>query len=322
MVIQISELARIPQKALVTDTRGLKVHFVVLCQMTDQTTSCHSGIDTVSQIVPDFQSTILLPGMLWCEAFIQWIVYLSNRAVYPPGWTDCKLYYFLFHFFAHYSSVLLIIMSVEKFIVMYFPLKAKLVCTLRTARWACLIGAIILIAFDAQFFITVEFQVNGSLKRCRYSNEEYAFVFEKIKSIIYSYGPFIFMVISSVAIASRFIYLKRNMGNGLESTNIAVNKSAIRGTSTLLLLSITFIILTGPVSIYPAVAKAPNQIVITVFVLVQYLNHGINAVLYCLVGSRFRTELLKTIKCFGNKANSKNVNRTTSVFIVNLNTDS
>ena len=165
--------------------------------------------------------------MLWCGALIQWIVYLTNRSVYPPGWTDCKLYYFLFHFFAHYSSVLLIIMSVEKFIVLYFPLKAKVVCTPKTARRACVISAIILIGFDAQFFFTVEFQTIGSLKRCGYSNEEYGFVFEKIKSIVYSYGPFIFMVISSIAIASRFIFLRRNMENkGLESANVAVNKLA------------------------------------------------------------------------------------------------
>ena len=276
----------------------------------------HSFLDCIR-----FSKYDLLIGMLWCGAFIQWIVHLTNRSVYPAGWTDCKLYYFLFHFFAHYSSVLLIIMSVEKFIVLYFPLKAKVVCTLRTARLACLISALIVIAFDVQFLFTVELQIIDSLQRCVYSNVEYGFVFEKIKSIIYSYGPFIFMVISSIAIASRFIYLKRNMENGLESTNIAVNKSAIRGTSTLLLLSITFIILTGPVSIYPAITNASNPIAMTVFILVQYLNHAINAVLYCIVGSRFRTELLKTIKC-GKEANSTNMNRTPSLFIVNLNTDS
>ena len=260
--------------------------------------------------------------MLWCGAFIQWIVHLTDRAVYPPGWTDCKLYYFLFHFFAHYSSILLIIMAVEKFIVLYFPFKAKVLCTLQSARRACLIGALISIAFDMQFFFTVEFLTVGSSKRCVYSNEEYGFVFQKIKSIIYSYAPFTFMVLSSIAIGIRFILLKSKMGNDLESTHIAVNKSAIRGTSTLLLLSITFIILTGPVSIYPATTNEPNKIVYTAVILIQYLNHGINAVLYCIVGSRFRTELMKTIKCCKKTVNSPRTNRTTSTFTIDLKTDS
>ena len=267
----------------------------------------------------NFSKHNLLSGVLWCGAFVQWIVHLTYGAVYPPGWTDCKLYYFLFHFFAHYSSIILIIMSVEKFIALYFPFKAKVVCTLQTARRASLISAFILIAFDMQFFFTVEFHTAGSLKECVCSNEKYGFVFEKIKSIVYSYGPFTFMVLSSVAIGIRFIFLKRKMGKDFESTNIAANKSTIRGTSSLLLLSITFIILPGPVSIYPATTNEPNQIVVTVFILTQYLNHSINAVLYCIVGSRFRTEAMKTIKCCRKTVNFTQINRATSAFTINLN---
>ena len=70
-------------------------------------------------------------------------------------------------------------MSVEKFIVLYFPFKAKSVCTLQTARRASLISAFILIVFDVQFFFTMEFHTAGSLKGCVYSNEKYGFVFEK-----------------------------------------------------------------------------------------------------------------------------------------------
>ena len=261
--------------------------------------------------------------MLWCRAFIQWIVHLTNRAVYPPGWTDCKLYYFLFHFFAHCSSVLLIIMSVEKFIVLYFPLKAKVVCTLRTVKWASFITAFLVIAFDVQFFFIQEYRKVDGLERCVYSNKEYGFLLENVKSIISSYGPFTFMILSSISIIVKFILFKREITKGPGSTSVVVNKSAIRGISTLLLLSITFIILTGPVSIYPTIVSLPSQIVMTALILVQYLNHAVNAVLYCVVGSRFRTELMKTITCCRNHSHSTQIdlNRTTSTYTIDLNTD-
>ena len=214
-------------------------------------------------------------------------------------------------------------MSVEKIIVLYAPLKAKVVCTLRTVKSASFITAFLVIAFDAQFFFIQEYRTIDGLERCVYSNEEYGLLLDKVKSIIFSYGPFTFMILSSISISVRFILLKREITKGVGSTGLVVNKSAIRGTSTLLLLSITFIILTGPVSVYPAITKAPDQIVFTALILVQYLNHAVNAVLYCVVGSRFRTELMKTIKCCRKNSNSTQIdlNRTTSTFTIDLNTD-
>ena len=45
---------------------------------------------------------------------------------------DCKLSYFLFHFGRHYSSMLLVLMSLEKCFAVYFPLKSKTVCTVKS----------------------------------------------------------------------------------------------------------------------------------------------------------------------------------------------
>ena len=110
--------------------------------------------------------------MLWCATFTEWIVDLTYGAVNPLSLTNCGTYHFFFYFFAHYSSTILIIMSVEKCFVLYFPFKAKVVCTLRTARWASLISAVLLIAFETQFFFIFEsVDING-LEVSMYSNEK------------------------------------------------------------------------------------------------------------------------------------------------------
>ena len=202
----------------------------------------------------------------------------------------------------------------------YYHVKAKVVCTLRTARWASLISDVLLIAFETQFFFIFEScDING-LEVCVYSNEKYASVIETMKSIVYSYVPFIMMGLTSFAIVIKFIMLKRNSGNGHESTNLAVNKSATRGTVTVFLPSITFITLTGPICIYGVITDKQVAVVIVVFLILQYLNHAVNAVLYCLVGSRFRTELMKTIKCCGKKDKPVQRNGSTPAFTISLNT--
>ena len=160
--------------------------------------------------------------MLWCGAFTEWIVDLTYGAVNPLSWINCGTYHFFLYFFAHYSSTILIIMSVEKWFVLYFPFKAKVVCTLLTARWASLISAVLLIAFETQFFFIFEsYDING-LEVCVYSNGKYGSVIETMKSIVYSYVPIIMMGLTSFAIVIKFIMLKINSGNGHESTNLAV----------------------------------------------------------------------------------------------------
>ena len=203
---------------------------------------------------------------------------LPYGAVNLPAWMNCGAYHFFFYFFAHYSSTILIIMSVEKCFVLYFPFKAKIVCTLQIARWASLISAVLLIAFEAQFFFIFEsYDING-IEICVYSNEEYGSVMETMKSVVYSYVPFAIMGLTSFAIVIKFIMLKRNSGH--ESTNLAVNKSATRGTVTVFLLSITFITLTGPICIYGVITDKDVALVSAVFLILQYMNHAVNAVLF------------------------------------------
>ena len=47
-------------------------------------------------------------------------------------------------------------MSVEKFFALYFPLKTKIVCTVKMAKKVTVCTSIIISAFDSQFFFIME----------------------------------------------------------------------------------------------------------------------------------------------------------------------
>ena len=107
------------------------------------------------------------------------------------------------------------------------------------------------------------------------------------------------MILCNSAIVYKFIIVKwKNKRGNTESTSQALSKSATTGTAMLLTISFAFIFLTGP--IWAANALWPDSIPVIVFkacLALQYLNHGINGILYCVIGSRFRNELKNLFRC-------------------------
>ena len=215
--------------------------------------------------------------------------------------------------------MLLVLMSIEKCFAVYFPLKSKTICTTRTAKWAtCIVGAV-LAGCDI-------FQVWGFRYRFIKSNGrhvcagkiDYGTIVSAVDSALYSFGPFMLMSITNLAIVLKFMRAKYKR-HSTESTNQALAKSATRGTSMVVTVSATFLILTAPTAMNQAllhVIHLGSNAMYQLFMnLTQYLNHNINGVLYCIVGSRFRNELLKLF-CRKKRPSDRSVTNM-SVFTIN-----
>ena len=105
------------------------------------------------------------------------------------------------------------------------------------------------------------------------------------------------ILLTNFAIALRFMRAKcRNIqSNSTESTNQALSKSATRGTAMVVTVSVTFLILRAPTAVHltinPLGIRFP--LYLAFMNLTQYLNNSINGVLYIIVGSKFRKELIE-----------------------------
>ena len=257
------------------------------------------------------QFCIYLLVVLWTEVLRTFLEELTRLKVDIFVWTGCKVGYFLMYFGLNFSSALLVIISIEKFIVLYFPFKTKTMCTVPIARRVSLATAVIFLTFDSQFIILGQMDNDQYGSYCHVENASpdyrevlYAYVIP----ILYSYGPFTLMILANVAILYKFIKAKYGSTfSGSQSTNQALSKSAIRGTAMLLTVSFTFIILTGPIAFANSVFQDANvpYVIYRSCIIAQYLNHGINGILYCISGSRFRNELRKTL-CLQKERASQN----------------
>ena len=242
----------------------------------------------------------LFLGVLWSEVLRRIIQNATDGEVDIFLWTNCKFAFFLMYFGFNYSSALLVIISVEKFLALYFPFKTKIICTVRIARRVSFITGVIFLAWDSQFVIMGKVASNiFGQKYCHYGNvslDYYKILWGILMPASYSYGPFAIMILANFTIIYKFMVTKIRNGNGhTESTNQSLSKSATRGTVMLLTISFAFMILTGPIVLLNSIWPNENYPYLSfeIAIILQYLNHAVNGFLYCLSGSRFRNELKK-----------------------------
>ena len=263
---------------------------------------------------------ILVSGVLWTGGFITWLSNLTNWRVDLDVLTHCKLIT-VFKFCRHYSSSLLVSMSVEKLFTLYFPLRTKSICTVSTAKKLTIASAVVFLLFNAQYLAIIGPTTSKyGYKFCISVNvpDSYLDILWQIDSTFYSFAPFTIMIIVNCMIIFKFMMTKwQNRRGGTESVSQALSKSAVKGTVMLLTVSTAFIILTGPYAIgYGVYGNDIPPMLYGPVILLQYLNHSINAVLYCITGSRFRHELMKVFGCYTPKRRSTSSTGTNSASIV------
>ena len=196
-------------------------------------------------------------------------------------------------------------MSVEKCIALYFPFKTRNICTVKTAKWASGIAFIIYFLLNFfWFFVVKQLKGDGGARyaACVYEDfyVKYALIYSKIDGVLYSFGPFAIMCLTNIAIIYKFIRAKmESKHGGTESTNQALSNVAMRRTAILITVTMTFIILTAPANIVYAITLNVHPLLDPFLCLFVALNHSINGLLYCIVGSKFRKELIATLRCIG-----------------------
>ena len=186
----------------------------------------------------------MFAGMLLIGAFTGWVGHLTRWTIDPFTWTNCKLGYFLYEFGSQYSSMLIAVMSIEKFFALYFPLKAKSYCTVGTAKWVTGILAFIMAGFNSPIFIWYK-SINNQCFITKHAN-----YFLMLNTSFYVLVPICFMLLANAAIIYKLMYIKYK---GISHTNESVSKSSTRGSVMVVTVSLAFIILTSPRAVNSAI---------------------------------------------------------------------
>ena len=186
---------------------------------------------------------------------------------------------------------------------------------MKRAKWSTGLLALIFLAYNVQYLVFYKSKVIDEVYSCLFINNKLLAVLDRIDSIIYSFGTFTIMLLVNCAIIAKFMQAKCEniVQNATHKTSQALNKYATKGTAMVVTVSVTFIVLTAPISIDQVTGRklTPYPLYYAFMTSMQYLNHSINGVLYCIVGTKFREEMIKLFKC-GRKTSSVNHRESTT----------
>ena len=129
--------------------------------------------------------------------------------------------------------------------------------------------------------------------------------FVMLNTLFYAMVPISFMLLANAAIIYKLMVIKYY---GMSQSNESVSKSSTRGSVMVISVSLAFIILTSP-RVVDNIIKlkfVTTSLRSLLVVSMQYLNHSINGILYCIFGEKFRNELGKIILLCQKKSRSGN----------------
>ena len=219
----------------------------------------------------------------------------------------CKLHALFTYIPIHCSAWILVAITAERVISVFFPFRSREIVTCRRAL-LLLAGIVVCVTgldLHSLWTYSIYTDTYGHISCTAGPNQSYHDFYTKyfvwIDAFVASYIPFCVMLISNIAIIIKLTQARIKRKSHM---NVHMKSSSGRGSMTLVLLTLNFVFLitTSPSVIFlsfqetfrgdgspHAMSKFYLAYVITG--VLSYCNSALNFVLYCLTGSRFRRDM-------------------------------
>lgn len=268
--------------------------------------------------------------VLYLSAFKSWIRLVFGYELLHESDGVCRFFTFLVLFWQHLSAWLIVFVTVDRFVVVWFPFKASSVCTVTRSRLATAVLVTTLIVYNSHVFWTYHLFYNPYWKSlaCGYRSTM-PFMkkeFEFLKLATYSLVPFAVILVLNVAIITRLHWrpflLRGRSGDtsstfsGTSRSESATNGRQAKVTYMLVAVSFAWLALTFPNAIHALVfhlstSDQARSMYRAVSFLLVYTNHAINFYLYCITGKKFRRELEELSKAACSRMRTRSSNGST-----------
>ncbi|XP_076472300.1 putative G-protein coupled receptor 139 [Babylonia areolata] len=269
----------------------------------DHSSSSHRAI-LIALAASDLSLLYIIVFPSWVTTFL-----VDWRHVYP---VLCKVHWWLVYAVNTLCAWLVTAVTVQRTLAVTWPHRVRALCTWRRTWTMVACVAFLALAVHCHFL----YGMGVSAGWCYF--EDYAFhfyvtVWHWVDLLISSLLPTVCLLVCDVilsltlfkasAMTSRTARAASN-----ENTTHAENsrrKAASRTTATILAVSFTFVFLTLPVCVYYLAYGDGSDItnvalwglLETVAMMMWYFNSAVNFLLYCLTGTKFRTEFVRLFRC-------------------------
>ena len=237
----------------------------------------------------------------------------------------CKLYFWVFRGTKWCSAWIVALIGCERFLVVWFPLKAKLISNKRISLIA--VTNVVIIGFAYETFRTFNtYIVNGV---CTPNNDPpelktSATIFMIISTIVYTVTPKVILLCATPLTIAKLLQQRKTRQGMTHNTGTDETKHI---TIMLLCVTTTYIILVTPISVAHLVTYFQGDNIFLIkevgFVIfreiaqiLEMLNFVINFFLYVISSASFRRQFFEIIQCTSERTTNMEHNpvlaRTTS----------
>ena len=120
------------------------------------------------------------------------------------GKMRCGLYQFLFQLSSEMSTVLITIVTFERLIAIFNPLKAPLWFTVRRARICLLVVFLVLAAWNLPLLLVYQTITHKGIVYCTADVPDWYYTaYNIVDAVIYSYGPFLCIMVSNLVLVCK-----------------------------------------------------------------------------------------------------------------------
>ncbi|XP_041351152.1 allatostatin-A receptor-like [Gigantopelta aegis] len=237
----------------------------------------------------------------------------------PIGPWGCRILYYLVSFFSMYSSWIIVTMTLERFVAIYFPMKVVTVCTRAKMLFFLVILAVFLLLADIHFLWTSTDTFHPIFKQhCGFLRQYQHFIryyWYWMDGCMYAIIPcillLIFNTVNIFGIRQSYKTQKELLKNRSE---LIVERFRDQGKITVMVVavSVLFLLLVLPncfhYIIKPTWDYTPLSHEHALFLLTREIifvlsdcNHGIQFFIYFVMAKPFRREFVKFFFCHDNR---------------------
>lgn len=243
--------------------------------------------------------------VLWTGCPRHWIKYMFAVDIRHLSEIACKLHLYLICFGSQSSSMLIVVVTLERFIGVWLPLRHKRTCTPSNAVAVITVIAVVNGILNAHLLYGM---VSSKDRNCTPIDDAYTYfvlhVFSKILACVSFFIPLTVLFIGNIAIIVRV--LMRSRKNRIRiaphKSSSSTNSKDSQMTAMLVTLNVVFMVCVTPMMLaLPYFMKRAvssdnggNRVFELIWAIVNmmyYTNSAVNFILYFLSGARFRREV-------------------------------
>ena len=247
-------------------------------------------------------------AMLYCVALPMWARKVLDYDVYASHVIVCKLTGWGMNLASISSAWLLVALTAQRAASVVWPHRVNIICTRHKSvviSVTIMVGCGLLQSHMLYGGRLVKIN-NSTTETCTFRStayqEFYTRVWIRVSTFLYSVLPCVCLIISNVIIGWKLTgamkEAKETFSARSENQKDSRQKKASSVTVTIITVSVAFVLITVPFTIYSSVfyASTPSEIhlfLYDVLFVIGLFNFAWNFYLYCLTGSKFREEFKK-----------------------------